>query len=137
MQNETIFLKPPATKNGVGHRQPDDELDLINLIRRTILFFSRFKFIFLGCLIVGLSLGLYFYQSAPKRYSTRMIVHPWFVSNQDEIEIIDSWKDLLAKGERGQLAGIMNCDEAVLQKLSTISAEEILRTYIPNNPNGF
>jgi hypothetical protein len=137
LQNETIFLKPPTTKNGVGHRQPDDELDLINLIRRTILFFSRFKFIFLGCLTVGLALGLYFYQSTPKRYSTRMIVHPWFISNQDEIEIIDSWKDLLSKGERGQLASIMNCDGAVLQQLSTISAEEILRTYIPNNPNGF
>lgn len=60
-----------------------------------------------------------------------------FLSNQEEIEIIDNWKDLLAKGERAQLAKSMNCSDDVIKKLSKISAEEILKTYAVNNPNGF
>jgi len=136
LQHETTYPKKPVLKNGIGNRQPD-ELDLINLVQKAISFINRFKFVLFGCLIVGLLMGLYLYKSSPKQYSTRLIVHPWFVSNQDEIAIIDNWKDLLAKGERAQLARLMNCDVRVLEKLSKIGAEEILKTYVANNPNGF
>lgn len=60
-----------------------------------------------------------------------------FLSNQEEIEVIENWKGLLSKGERTQLAIIMNCRKEVVEKLGTISAEEILKTYAVNNPNGF
>jgi hypothetical protein len=136
LQNETIFFKQPVIQNGTSHSQPD-ELDLIHLIQNGIAFISRFKFMLFGCLIAGLALGLFFYISSPKQYSTKLIVHPSFVSNQDEIEIIDNWKDLLGKGEREQLASIMNCRIDVINALRKIEAEEILKTYVSNNPNGF
>jgi hypothetical protein len=72
-----------------------------------------------------------------KQYSTKLIVHPSFVSNQDEIEIIENWKELLGKGGKEQLSIIMNCSVHVIDKLKKIEAEEILKTYISNNPNGF
>lgn len=136
MQNETVFLKKPAIKNGISPKQPD-ELDLIHLIQDGASFISRFRFIIFGSIIIGLILGLSFYISSPKQYATKLIVHPSFVSNQDEIEIIDNWKELLGKGEKGQLASIMNCPEEVISKLRKIEAEEILKTYVSNNPNGF
>jgi hypothetical protein len=136
LQNETIFLKQPIAKNGISHKQ-SDELDLIHLIQNAILFIRRFRFILFGCIIAGLSLGLFFYISSPKQYSTKLIVHPSFVSNQDQIEIINNWKDLLKKGGKEQLASIMNCGTAVIDKLKKIEAEEILKTYVSNNPNGF
>jgi hypothetical protein len=135
LQNETIFFKQPIIKNGVSHKPPD-ELDLIHLIQNAIGFIRRFKSILFGCIIAGLSLGLFFYLNSPKQYSTKLIVHPSFVSNQDEIEIIDNWKDLLGKGKE-QLASIMNCSVHAIGKLKKIEAEEILKTYVSNNPNGF
>lgn len=60
-----------------------------------------------------------------------------FLSNQEEIEIVDNWKDLLRRGEKKQLASLMNCDVNVIENLSNISAEEILKTYVVSNPNGF
>jgi len=138
----TNFLIEPAVKNGAGYGHID-ELDLISLIQRVISFINRFKIVLIGCISFGLTCGLCFYFSSPKQFSTRLIVRPWFLnqsgllSNPEEIEIIENWKNLLAKGEKRQLAALMNCQEYVIQKLTKISAEEILRTYVPNNPNGF
>ena len=136
MQHETIYLKQPIAKNSVGNK-PQDELDLINLIQKTISFIDTFKFVFIGCLAAGLALAFYLYYSSPMQYSTRLMAHSLLLSNQDEIEIIENWKDLLAKGEKSQLASMMNCDVSVIEKLSNISGEEILKTYAPNNPNSF
>jgi hypothetical protein len=136
LQHESTYLVPPILKNGISHTTPD-ELDVINLIEKAILFFNRFKFILLGFFITGLAAGLYLYSSSPKQFSTRMIVHSGFISNQDEIEIIESWQDLLKNKEYNRLAVIMNCDVKVIKNLKKISAEEILKTYVTNNPNGF
>jgi hypothetical protein len=35
------------------------------------------------------------------------------------------------------LASLMNCDINVIKKVNRIEAEEILKTYVTNNPNGF
>jgi hypothetical protein len=70
-------------------------------------------------------------------------LRPWFLnqtgllSNQEEIQIIDNWRDLLSQGQRAELAKTWNCDEQTVHNLRSISAEEILRTYESNNPNGF
>jgi hypothetical protein len=136
LQNETIFLKKPIIKNGISQRHPDD-LDIIYLIQNAIAFIRRFKFILFGCMLMGFTLGLFFYIRSPKQYSTKLIVHPSFVSNQDQIEIIANWNELLGKGGKEQLASIMNCSTIVIDKLREIEAEEILKTYVSNNPNGF
>jgi hypothetical protein len=132
----------PIVKNGVGYKH-QDELDLVNLIQKAVSFVYRFRIILITSLLTGLALGLYFYYSSPRQYSTRLIVRPWsqnqtgFLSNQEEIEIVNNWKELLVKGEKDQLANIINCDVNIITKLNSISAEEIIRTYVPNNPNGF
>lgn len=135
MQYENTYLKP-LTKNGVGKTHSDD-LDVIALIQKGLSFFNRFKFILVGLAIAGLATGLYFYFSSPKQYATRMIAHSMFLSNQEEIQIIDNWKKLLLKGESNQLAVLLNCKVSTIEKLRNISAEEILKVYASDNPNGF
>lgn len=136
MQHENIILKQSIAKNGNGARQPD-ELDLVNLIGKAISFVQRFKFILGIFLLAGLVWGLYLHFTSPKQFTTRLIVHSMFLSNQEEIEIVSNWKELLGKREKVQLASLMGCDVKVIEKLSNISAEEILKTYAVNNPNGF
>ena len=142
MQQPTSYFKSPVTRNGTPHQHPD-ELDLFELIRNGITFVRSFRLILFTSVAVGFSLGFYLYISSPKQFSTRLIVRPWFLnqtgllSNQEEIQIIDNWHDLLSKGERDELAKTWNCDEQTVLHLRSISAEEILRTYEPNNPNGF
>jgi hypothetical protein len=135
LQYENAYLKPPVSKNGI--RNYPDELDIVTLAQKSISFIVRFRIILLSFFVLGLACGLYFYYSSPKQYSTRLIVHSMFLSNQEEIEVIENWKGLLSKGEKTQLEIIMNCRKDVVEKLRTISAEEILKTYAVNNPNGF
>jgi hypothetical protein len=135
LQYENAYLKPPVSKNGI--RNHPDELDLVSLTQKTVSFIIRFRIILLSFFVSGLACGLYFYYSSPKQYSTRLIVHSMFLSNQEEIEVIENWKELLSKGEKTQLATIMNCRKDVFEKLRAVSAEEILKTYAVNNPNGF
>lgn len=135
MQYENTYLKP-LTKNGVD-KVHSDELDVIALIQNGYSFFKRYKFIFVGLAIAGLTTGLYFYFSSLKQYSTRLIAHSMFLSNQEEIQIIDNWEKLLSKRESNQLADLMNCNVSTIKKLSNISAEEILKVYASDNPNGF
>lgn len=135
MQYENAYLKPIA-KNGTN-KTKSDELDVIVLIQKALSFFDRFKIILLSFPIAGLAIGLYFYLNSPKQYPTRLIVHSRFLSNQEEIEIIDNWKEMLSKRGKNELAAVMNCNAGVIEKLNNISAEEILKVYASDNPNGF
>lgn len=135
MQYEELILKQSIARNGNGNHHPD-ELDIVNLTRKMISFVYRFRFILGGFFISGLAFGLYLYFSSTAQYSTRLIVHSTFLSNQEEIEIVENWKNLLGS-EKSQLATAMNCNVNVVEKLSNISAEEILKTYAASNTNGF
>lgn len=137
MQHENIILKQSIAKNGNGTTHHPDELDIVNLIGKIVSFIQRFKIILFLSLLAGLSFGLYLYFNSPRQFTTRLVVHSMFLSNQEEIEIVDNWKDLLRRGEKKQLASLMNCDVNVIENLSNISAEEILKTYVVSNPNGF
>jgi hypothetical protein len=135
LQYESTYLKPAISHNG-NNNHPPDELDAIALLQKTIAFANRFKIILIPFFVTGLAIGLYFYFTSPPQYSTRLIVHSKLLSNQEEIEIIDNWEKLLAD-EKTQLARIMNCRKEVVEKLIKLSAEEILKVYASDNPNGF
>ena len=114
-----------------------DELDLLNLLENAFSFFRNFgKWIIIFSL-AGLGLGILYYVVAPKKYSSRLILHSKILTNQEVIEIIGTWQDLLRKREYATLAAIINCNEAVLKKTNSIKAVEIQKLYVQDNPNGF
>ena len=129
--------------------KPDD-IDLLALLERSILFFRRNVWIFLICILLGLLLGLLKYSSLPKIYTSRIILSSSLVSaqnivqasspilsNQNCIQIAGTWNSLLKSGNHSALAAIFNIPDSDLHKIRQIKAEEIQKIFTQNNPNGF
>lgn len=114
-----------------------EDIDLLVLVERSLLFFSKYKWAFILAIIAGLSLGYFVYRALPNIYKSRLIVHPFLLSNADEMEIVDNWSDLLSKREYTALASALNCREKILRKIKKIKAEEVMKVSAPANPNGF
>jgi hypothetical protein len=115
----------------------EDEVDLISLLERATLFFRRFSLLFIIAGIIGILLGCLIYFISPRIYKSRMILHSSYLTNMEQIEIIDYWNELLKRSERGTLAQILVCDGPVLNDLVSCEAAEILKNYSASNPNGF
>jgi hypothetical protein len=118
------------------HPQPDD-IDLLALLERSISFFRRNRWIFLTGILVGLLLGFLRYLSLPTVYKSRMILGSSLLSNQNYIQIADTWNALLRSGEHETLAVLFNMPDSGFQKVKQIKAEEIQKIFTQNNPNGF
>jgi hypothetical protein len=114
-----------------------EDIDLLLLIERAILFFTRYKWVYIIATAAGLALGTYFYFSLGKIYQSRMVVHSFLLTNQEEIQIVNNWNDLLKKKEYTALAQTFHCPEDLLYRLKRIKADEIQKVYTPANPNGF
>jgi hypothetical protein len=122
--------KPQSTST------PED-IDLVILLERAILYFRRFKWAYIVAIIAGISLGLLAYVSSPRVFKSRMVVHPVFLTNGEQMQIIDNWDELLKRREYKTLALAFNCDEVMLHKLVSLDATDILKVFTPSNPNGF
>lgn len=143
MQRENIEISTGHwnrfTTNGeiaIQSTGPDD-IDLLLLTERTIIFFKKYKWIFLLATVCGFAFGYCFYRSLPKTYTSRLIVHSYILTNQEEIQIIDTWNRLLASHEYASLAALFNCKETILHSLKQIKGDEIQKVFSPTNPNGF
>lgn len=114
-----------------------DDLDLIVLFEKLISFLKRFSKILIIFTLIGIAAGFLRYWTSPRKYTATMVLHSFNLTNLENIEIISNWKELLKKNEYATLAGIFNCDPAIVKKISKISAEEIQKMYVQNNPHGF
>lgn len=115
----------------------EDEIDLIAAIERCLLFFKKYKWIYLTAVIMGIATGIFFYKAIPKSYKSRMVVHSFMLANQEEIQLISNWNKLLTKKGYPELAGIFNCNKGLLKKVKKIKGDEILQVFSAVNPNGF
>lgn len=114
-----------------------DDLDLIVLLERIFSFFRKYGKLIAMCSISGMLIGLLLFFVLPKRYSSTLLLHSFTLTNTEHINIIDNWNKLLKKGEYEALSKDLNCDPVMLEKVSKITASEIQKLYIQNNPNGF
>src|SRR6478672_350475 len=114
-----------------------DELDLITIIEGGISFLRSFGKLLIVFSIIGLGLALALYSITPKKYTSRLILRSVVLTNQEEIEIIVSWKELMKRGQYPVLAQILAMDLPTVRKLKDISAEEVQKMSVTNNPNGF
>ena len=118
-------------------QNPEDDVDLISLLERMVLFFRRFGGIFIVAAITGILLGCLVYFTSSKIYRSRMILHSSYLTNEEQIEIVDSWNELLKRNERVTLGHILNCDESLLNDVTSMEGADILKNYSATNPNGF
>ena len=114
-----------------------DEIDLFRLIERTLLFFKKYKWVFLIALVLGFASGIITYMNLPKIYKSRLVLHSFTLSNPNFIQIIDNWNSLLKKGEHQSLAATFNCSEKLLGSVKQIKANEVQKVFTQSNPNGF
>jgi len=118
-------------------QNPEDDVDLISLLERMVLFFRRFGGIFIVAAITGILLGCLVYFTSSKIYRSRMILHSSYLTNEEQIEIVDSWNELLKRNERVTLGHVLNCDESLLNDVTSMEGADILKNYSATNPNGF
>jgi hypothetical protein len=118
-------------------RVSTDDIDLLQLAARIIAFFKKYKWIFLIAFFSAITCGLYIYRSLPKTYTARLIVHSFLLTNQEEIQIIGAWNQLLNKKDYTRLSALFSCRKETLQSLKQIKADEIQKVFSPTNPNGF
>ena len=126
-----------SADNKPRQHNTQDDIDLINLLEKAVLFFRRYKIIFIIAIIAGISSGIFFYSISPNLYKSRIILHSSYLTNPEQIQIVDYWNELLKRGEYKVLAETLNCGEGMLQNLASLKAAEVQKVYTPENPNGF
>lgn len=114
-----------------------DDIDLFILIERAIVFFRKYRLVFIFSALGGMALGFFFYKTIPRTYKSRMVVHSFTLTNQEEIQVVKNWNALLTGGEHSALSSILNTPVEVLGKVKKIKAEEIQQVFSQVNPNGF
>jgi hypothetical protein len=114
-----------------------DDIDLLLLIERCMLFFRKYKWAFIIAIVAGLSLGIFAYSALPKIYQSRLIIHSFTLTNQEQIQIMENWNALLKKKEYAVLAANLNCREHILSRVKQMKAEEIQKVFTSSNPHGF
>jgi len=124
-------------RNGKAQNIASDDIDLINIAERAFLFFRRYRIAFIIATVAGIALGCLRYYTSGKIYKSRLILHSSFLTNLEEIEIINYWNELLKRNEYTALAQSFNCDENMLHDVLSIEGSEILKNYSASNPNGF
>ncbi len=117
--------------------QPSDDIDLLLLAEKTILFFRRYKWLYGSSVLIGLLLGFLTCLNMPKVYKSRLILHSFTLSNLDYIHVINNWNSLLKGGEHKLLSISLGMPVISLGKVKQIKATEIQKVFTPNNPNGF
>ncbi len=120
-----------------GKDNTGDDLDLIRLLEKLFSFGrgygKRIVFFTVGGMLAGLAL----FGILPNQYSSTMLLHSSLLSNTEQINIIEDWNTLLKQGGYNVLGQRLHCDPALLKKVSAVTAAEIQKLFVPNNPNGF
>ena len=114
-----------------------DDIDLLLLLERSLNFFRRYKWVYFIAIILGIGAGFFLYRTIPKTYESRLVIHSYFLSNQELIQITNNWNNLRRGKETAALAQAFNCPEDVISKVKSIHAKEIQQVFTPSNPNGF
>ncbi len=125
------------SENKPGPENKNDDLDLINLFEKAFTFIRNYGRVIVLFSIIGTLIGFSIYKVSPKLYSSTLLLHSFTLTNTEQINIIENWNTLLKGEEYTVLAERLDCDRETIKKIKKISAVEIQKLYIPNNPNGF
>ena len=125
------------SENQQGAEHKNDDLDLIKLFERIFSFCKNYGRLIVLFSIAGIIAGYALYKLSPKQYASSLLLHSFTLSNTELINIIGNWNALLKDKEYAVLAQRLNCDQNIIKKINKISASELQKLYISNNPNGF
>ena len=121
----------------INSESSPDELDLIVVVERMVAFFNRFFYILIIFPTIGIIAAFLLFLSTQRKYTSELVLHSYILTNLENIQIIENWRTLLRKKEYNTLAGIWNSNPDLVKKVKKISAEEIQKLYVQDNPHGF
>jgi hypothetical protein len=116
---------------------PPEDIDLLALTERSIIFFRKYYKVFIISIVVGLGLGFLTWLRLPTVYKSRLVIHSYTLSNLDYIQVVSNWNRLLKGGEKDLLASSLGIPRQSISKVKEIKGVEIQKIFTPNNPNGF
>jgi len=121
----------------INSENSPDELDLIVVVEKMVAFVKRFFYILIIFPTIGIIAAFAVFLLTEKKYKSELVLHSYILTNLENIQIIENWKVLLRKKEYNTLAGIWNSNTDLVKKVSKISAGEIQKLYVQDNPHGF
>jgi prefoldin subunit 5 len=124
-------------ENQSGQENRTDDLDLMNLVEMSFSFFKNYGKLITIFSIVGIAAGVALYKMSPKLYESTLLLHSSTLTNSEQINIIQNWNALLQGGEYAALGERLHCDSGKLKNVAKITAAEMQKLFMPNNPNAF
>ena len=118
-------------------QSPNDDIDLIVLVEKSVSFFRKYFWIFISATILGIAAGIFMFKWLPNVYKSKLVLHSFILTNPEQMQIVSNWNALLGNGEYAALARVFNVSEETLKPLKRIKAEEIQKVFTSENPNGF
>jgi hypothetical protein len=103
----------------------NDEIDLIHVLDRISRFLSSCKKELILTALAGILCGYVIYLTQPKSYISTLILQSQILTNPEEIEIIDSWNNLLSDQGYDLLSKNLNCPVFLLRNIKHLSASNI------------
>ena len=116
---------------------PSEDIDILALLERATIFFRKYKWIFITAVVLGLVAGYLTYRKLPTVYKSRIVLHSFTLSNEDFIQVIDNYNNLLKKHELEQVSAAFEIPVSVLGKVKQMKSSQIQKVFVANNPNGF
>ncbi|QHT68814.1 hypothetical protein GXP67_20255 [Rhodocytophaga rosea] len=104
--------------------EKDDEIDLIELLTKAILFLKQYVGLLIIFTIIGILIGILLYTRTPFYYKSRMIVNSTALSNPEAINIINSWQVHITKNDYEILARKLNLSYETAYKIKNFKANE-------------
>jgi uncharacterized protein involved in exopolysaccharide biosynthesis len=104
-----------------------DDLDLAALILKWYTFFKKYAWIIIGASVAGTVCGVVLYVSLPKVYSSKLFVESSLLSDDEEMQLIGNWDNLLNNDGYPLLAKHLDCDPQILRQLNHINTDPILK----------
>ncbi|HEX6428418.1 MAG TPA: hypothetical protein VF008_12055 [Niastella sp.] len=118
-------------------QQPTDELDVTDIFKNALHFFSHYGKLLLVVALVGTMLGALRFWQTPNMYSSSMVLKPIMLSDPEQIALIENWSTLLKKKEWPELAKQFHVDANLFKKVRSIKTEELQKSFAPNNFTAF
>ncbi len=118
-------------------QHPADELDVVALLKNALSFFRHYGKLLLIVALTGMLAGGIRFLTTPNLYSSSLVLKPTLLSDPEQLELINSWSNLLKKKELPVLAREFNIAEGLLKKVISIKTEELQKSVSPNNFTAF
>lgn len=118
-------------------QHPTDELDITALFQNARLFFTHYGKLLLVVAFAGTLAGALRFWYKPNIYTSSLILQPTILTEPEQLGLINNWSALLKKKERAALAIQFNVAESLLEKVQSITTEELQKSYTPNNFTAF